>query len=96
MAELDERERINRELREKVHIMLDNARGLIVSFQGPQERRILLNTQYDKFEGICSDRTKRYVHRALRVGTSYLRLYFFIAIGCGQTLCRILSNLWAI
>ncbi|XP_062715340.1 uncharacterized protein LOC109400448 isoform X2 [Aedes albopictus] len=59
MAELDERERINRELREKVHIMLDNARGLIVSFQGPQERRILLNTQYDKFEGICSDRTKR-------------------------------------
>ncbi|XP_021710665.1 uncharacterized protein LOC5570041 isoform X3 [Aedes aegypti] len=59
MAELGERERINQELREEVHVMLDNARGLILSFKGPEAMRVQLNMQYDKFEAICSDRTRR-------------------------------------
>lgn len=65
MAELGERERINQELREEVHVMLDNARGLILSFKGPEAMRVQLNMQYDKFEAICSDRTRRYANEAL-------------------------------
>ncbi|XP_062554397.1 uncharacterized protein LOC134219625 isoform X2 [Armigeres subalbatus] len=59
MAELEERERKNRELREQVHVLLDNASGLLALFEGPAPMKNLFNKQYQKFESIVSDRSVR-------------------------------------
>ncbi|XP_058827439.1 uncharacterized protein LOC131687373 [Topomyia yanbarensis] len=66
MAELDERERINQELREKVHQQLDAARVLIESYQGSDAPKKLIAAQHAKLEGLVTDRNKRLKSDTLR------------------------------
>ncbi|XP_058456553.1 uncharacterized protein LOC131433950 [Malaya genurostris] len=66
MAELDERERINQDLREKVHQQLNAARVLIDSYNGPETQKKLIGAQHSKLEGLVVDRNKRLKSDTLR------------------------------
>lgn len=78
MAELDERERINQELREQVHQELDIARGLIYYTPGLEG----LKKVHTKLESIVIDRSKRLVIFVLflkfLVRSKYFMIWFLL------------------
>lgn len=59
MGEMEERERMKQELREKVCQQLDEARVLLEQYQGPEGKKKILNTQYSKFADMVSDPERR-------------------------------------
>lgn len=66
MTELEDRERINKELREQVHTKLQDARNAIDNFKGNATQQERFYAQLTKFEGLVSDPNRRLKSDTLR------------------------------
>ncbi|XP_065089427.1 uncharacterized protein LOC135710518 isoform X2 [Ochlerotatus camptorhynchus] len=78
MGEMEERERMKQELREKVCQQLDEARVLLEQYQGPEGKKKILNTQYSKFADMVSDPERRLKYDTLRKLTSSVEMLISI------------------